>query len=89
MQPLHNLVLVKPIQGRSVTKGGIFVPTELAERSSKAECIAVGRGTQNNPMEFQKSDVIYHIKGCGDELIIDGEKHYLIESRDILAYQRN
>jgi chaperonin GroES len=89
MQPLHSLVLVKPIQGRSVTKGGILVPTELAERSNKATVIAVGRGTKDNPMKFQVGDKVFNIKDCGNEFIIDGEKHYLIESMDILAYQRN
>ena len=89
MTPIGTLILVKPIKGKEVTKGGILVPIELAERSSKAEVVAVGRGTQNNPMQFEVGNTVYNIKGAGDEFIINGEKHYLIESRDILAYQRN
>lgn len=85
----HNEnVLIKPLPSKKVSKGGIIVADSYVERSSMGVVVNTGRGTKKRPMEYQKDDVIFHIKTAGVEVIQDGEKYYLIPSMDILAYIR-
>lgn len=89
MKPIRDLVLIKPFLADEMTEGGLFVPTTARERSCKAEVIEVGRGTKLIEMEAKKGDIIFHIKGAGEEIIINGEPHYLIRQADILSYVSN
>jgi chaperonin GroES len=85
----HNeQVLVKPLPSNKVSKGGIIVADSFLKRSDKGVVVNVGRGTKNRPMEYQKDDIVFNIRGAGVEIIEDGEKYYLIPSMDILAYIR-
>ena len=89
MKPIRDYVLVKPCEPDTMTEGGLFIPTSAMGRSSKAIVVAAGNGTAEIKMEAKKGDMIFHIKGAGDEFIIDGESHYLIRQMDILSYVSN
>jgi chaperonin GroES len=89
MKPLRDFVLIKPCASDEVTEGGLFIPESARERSSKAEVVEAGNGTRHIQMEAKKGDKIIHIKGAGDEFIINGESHYLIRQVDILSYVLN
>jgi chaperonin GroES len=88
IKAIREQVLIKPLPSNKVSRGGIIVADSFVERSSKGVVINTGRGTKNRPMEYQKDDIIFHIKTAGIEVIQDGEKYYLIPSMDILAYIR-
>lgn len=89
MKPLRDLVLIRPCAADSVTEGGLFIPSSAQERSSKAEVIEVGRGTKDIKMETKKGDIVFHIKGAGEEILINDEPYYLIRQADILSYVSN
>ena len=89
MKPLRDLVLVKPCLADEVTEGGLFIPTTARLRSAKAKVIEVGRGTKDIQMEAKIGDTVIHIKDAGEEVIINGEPHYLIRQNDILSYVLN
>jgi len=72
-----------------MTEGGLFIPINAMERSSKAVVIEVGNGTSKVQIEAKKGDMIFHIKGAGEEIIVNGESHYLIRHMDILSYVSN
>jgi co-chaperonin GroES (HSP10) len=40
-------------------------------------------------MEAKKDDVIFHIKGAGEAILLNDELHFLIRHNDILAYVSN
>lgn len=89
MTPLRDFILIKPCPSDEISEGGLFIPESARERSSKAEIIKVGKGTKHIKIEAKEGDIIFHVKGAGDELIIDGEPHYLIRQMDILSYVSN
>jgi chaperonin GroES len=89
MKPLHDLLLIKPCASDEVTEGGLYIPESARERSNKGEVIEVGIGTKLRPVEAKKGDIIIHIKGAGEEYVINGEKHYLIRQADVLSYVTN
>ena len=77
MKPVRDFVLVKPFMAEGVTEGGLFIPENYRERSCKAK------------IEAKKDDVIFHIKGAGEAIILNDELHFLIRHNDILAYVSN
>ena len=85
MRPIKNKVLVKPFPSDELSAGGIYVSEAHREVSNKMEVIAVGNGTSKTPMQFKPGDVAFRVKGCGDEFIINGEVHYLIEQSWLIA----
>jgi len=89
MKPIRDYVLVKPCEPDAMTEGGLFIPINAMERSSKAVVVEVGNGTSKVQMEAKKGDMIFHIKGAGEEFIVNGESHYLIRHMDILSYVSN
>lgn len=89
MKPIRDFVLVKPCMADEITEGGLFIPENYRERSCKAEVVSAGRGTAKIKMEAKKDDIVFHIKGAGEPIIINDEVHYLIRQNDILAYVSN
>ena len=85
MQPIKNKVLVKPFPSDELSAGGIYVSEAHREVSDKMKVIAVGNGTSKTPMQFKPDDVVFRVKGCGDEFIINGEKHFLVEQSWLIA----
>jgi len=89
MKPIRDFVLVKPCEPDNVTEGGLFIPTTAMSRNNRAIVVEVGRGTAKVKMEAKKGDMIIHVKNAGEEIIINGEPHYLIRQIDILSYVTN
>jgi co-chaperonin GroES (HSP10) len=89
MKPIRDFVLVKPFAPEEITEGGLFLPEGYRERNCKAKVISVGRGTAKVKMEAKKDDVIFHIKGAGEPVILNNELVFLIRQNDILAYAIN
>lgn len=89
MKPLRDLVLVKPCEADEITEGGLLIPTTARLRSAKAIVVEVGNGTSKIEMEAKVGDTVIHIKDAGEEVIINGEPHYLIRQNDILSYVLN
>jgi co-chaperonin GroES (HSP10) len=89
MKPIRDFVLVKPFAPEEITEGGLLLPEGYRERNCKAKVISVGRGTAKIKMEAKKDDVIFHIKGAGEPVILNNELVFLIRQNDILAYAIN
>lgn len=89
MKPIRDYVLVKPFAPEEISEGGLLLPESYRERNSKAKVISVGRGTAKIKMEAKKDDVIFHIKGAGEPVILNNELVFLIRQNDILAYAIN
>jgi len=89
MKPIRDMVLVKPFAPEEITEGGLFLPEGYRERNCKAKVISVGKGTAKIKMEAKKDDIVFHIKGAGEPIILDNELVFLIRQNDILAYASN
>ena len=89
MKPIRDFVLVKPFMSEEFTEGGLFLPGIYRDRSCKAKVVSVGNGTAKVKMEAKEDDVVFHIKGAGEPVIVNNEMHFLIRHNDILAYLSN
>lgn len=83
--PIRNRVLAKPFPPDEKSAGGIIVSDAHKAVSNKMRIIAVGNGTAKEPMRFRKDDVVFRVKDHGDEVIIEGEKYFLIEQSHLIA----
>jgi len=85
IKPIRDNILVKTFESDNISEGGIYVPDSAKTISNKVEVIAVGNGVKNKPMKLKIGDIGYRVKDHGTEIIIDGEKHYLMNQDAILA----
>lgn len=85
MTPIRNQILFKPFPPDDVSTGGIIVPDSAKEVNNKGTIVKVGKGTKEKPMTLYGGQVGFRVKGWGVEIIIDGEKHYLMEQDAVLA----
>ena len=87
MKPIRNNVLVKPYPSDEISEGGIIVPENARKVNNKVLIVEVGNGTRETPMRLKKGDTGFRVKDWGTEIVIDGEKHYIMEQAAILALQ--
>jgi len=89
MRTVKNKVIVRPIAQDSQSAGGIIVPMAFIGRSAKAEVVCVGPGTKEKPMRIPAGVLCLHILGAGEEIEESGEKFFVMNDADILAYYEN
>lgn len=90
IKPLGDKVLVEILEAEEKTKGGIILPDTAKEEKSEGKIIAVGSGKllesgKVQPLEVKKGDRVIFGKYSGDEVLIDGKKHKILQEKDILA----
>lgn len=87
MIPYGNNILVKCFPSDEVSEGGIFVPESAREDSNKVRIVKVGEGTEKTPMRLKAGDIGFRVRGWGTEILIDGEKHFIMGQDGILALE--
>lgn len=87
MTPIRNNVLVKPFPSKEISEGGLFLPENARAVNNKVLVVKVGAGTKLKSMVFSEGVVAYRVKDWGDEIFIDGEKHFLMDQGALLAIE--
>ena len=90
IQPLADRIMVKVLEAKEVTKGGIVLPDTAQEKPQEAEVVAVGKGKVSDegkviPPEVKAGDKILFGKYSGTEINLDGKDYLILKEEDILA----
>ena len=90
LKPLADRVVVKPIEGERVSKGGIVLPDTAKEKPQEGKVIAVGEGRLSEdgkrlPMDVKVGDIVIYAKYGGSEIKIEDEEFMILRESDILA----
>ncbi|MBL0700705.1 MAG: co-chaperone GroES [Desulfosarcina sp.] len=90
LRPLNDRILVKRVEEKATTKGGIIIPDSAKEKPAEGKVISVGNGKMNEdgkrmPVEIQEGDRILFGKYSGTEVKIDGEEHLIMREDDVLG----
>ena len=90
IRPLHDRVVVRPVEAETKTSGGIVIPDSAAEKSGQGEVIAVGTGAvlengEVRPLTVKVGDRVLYGKYSGSEVKLDGEELIVIKESEILA----
>ncbi len=89
-RPLHDRVLVRPLEQDERSAGGIIIPDTAKEKPQEGEVIAVGPGGRDEsgkvvPLGVKKGDRILFGKWSGSEVTINGEKLMIMKETDIMG----
>ena len=90
IKPLADRILVKPLEAKETTKGGIVLPDTAKEKPQEGEVIAVGEGKKSDEgktisLSVKAGDKVLYGKYSGTEITIDGDEYLMIREDDILA----
>lgn len=90
IKPLHDRVVVKPIEADEVSAGGIVIPDSAKEKSTKGEVVAVGtgkpmdNGSVRTPAVKAGQKVIFG-QYAGSTYKSEGVEYKVLREDDILA----
>jgi chaperonin GroES len=89
-RPLHDRVVVKPLDSDEKTAGGIIIPDTAQEKPMEGEIVAVGPGARGEDGKIQALDVkagdrVLYGKWSGTEVKIDGEDLLIMKESDIMG----
>ena len=90
IQPLADRIMVKVLEAKEVSRGGIVLPDSAKEKPQEAEVVALGTGKKDEdgkriPFEVKVGDMVLVSKYGGTEVKIGDEKFSLLREDDILG----
>ncbi len=90
IRPLHDRVLVEPLDAEEKTAGGIIIPDTAKEKPMEGKIVAVGSGAKDDdgkvtPLDVQKGDRILYGKWSGPEVKVDGDDYLIMKESDIMG----
>jgi chaperonin GroES len=89
-RPLHDRVLIEPLEAEEKTAGGIIIPDTAKEKPMEGKVIAAGSGARAEdgsitPMDVKKGDRVLYGKWSGTEVKIDGKDYVIMKESDIMG----
>src|SRR5215831_9956664 len=90
LRPLHDRVVVRRINAKEKTKGGIIIPDTAQEKPQEGEVIAVGPGGRDDsgnliPIDVKPGSRVLFGKWSGTEVKLDGEELLIMKESDIMG----
>ena len=90
IKPLHDRIVVKPIEAEELSAGGIVIPDNAKEKPTKGEVVAVGTGKvfdngQVRAMSVKVGDKVIYGQYSGSAYKQDGVEYKIIKEDDVLA----
>jgi len=86
IRPLHDRVIVRRVEEKKTTASGLIIPDSSAEKPSRGEIVAVGKGkisAQGDliPLDVKVGDTVMFGQYSGSEITV-GEETLLVMSED-------
>ncbi len=90
IRPLHDRIIVRRLDEKEQTKGGIIIPDSAKEKPIEGEVIAIGNGKiledgSVRKLDVKKGDKVLFGKYSGTEVKIEGEEHLIMREDEVLA----
>lgn len=89
IQPLHDRVVIRPLEEAETMRGGLYIPDTAKEKPQEGEIVAVGPGrfekTERVPMELKVGQKVLYGKYAGTEVTLNDEEFLIIKESDVLA----
>ncbi|TQV79202.1 co-chaperone GroES [Denitrobaculum tricleocarpae] len=89
-KPLHDRVVVEPLEQEEKSSGGIIIPDTAKEKPMQGKVIAVGSGSRGDDgkvvaLDVKKNDKVLYGKWSGTEVKIDGKTLLIMRESDIMG----
>lgn len=88
--PLQDRILIRRIDEKNETSGGIIIPDTAKEKAQEGEVVAVGKGKRLEngtvqPIDIKKGDRILFGKYTGSDFKLDGVEHLILREDEVLG----
>ncbi len=89
-RPLHDRVVIEPLDREEKTSGGIIVPDTAQEKPMRGKVLVTGPGARDEdgalvPMDVKKGDNVLYGKYSGTEVTIDDKEVVIMREGDIMG----
>ncbi|MEE9208928.1 MAG: co-chaperone GroES [Kiloniellales bacterium] len=89
-RPLHDRVVIEPLDREEKTVGGIIVPDTAQEKPMRGKVLVTGPGARDEdgallPMEVKKGDNVLYGKFSGTEVKIDDKEVLIMRESDVMG----
>ena len=85
IKPLGARVVIKKMEAEEKTEAGLLLSGSAKEKPQQAEVLAVGPGTEEEPMLLKVGDIVIFSRYDGNDLKYKGVEYTIINQKDILA----
>lgn len=90
IRPLHDRVVIRPIQQDEKTAGGIIIPDAAKEKPMQGEVVAAGNGARTEegktvPLDVKVGDRVLYGKWSGTEVRVDDDDLLIMKESDLLG----
>ena len=90
LRPLHDRVVVQPLEEEEKTAGGIIIPDSAKEKPMQGKVIACGPGARGEDgklvaLDVKKGDRVLYGKWSGTEVRIEGKDVLIMRESDIMG----
>ena len=90
LRPLHDRVVVQPLEEEEKTAGGIIIPDSAKEKPMQGKIVACGPGARGDdgklvPLDVKKGDRVLYGKWSGTEVRIEGKDVLIMRESDIMG----
>ena len=90
VRPLGDRVVVKRIEEKNETAGGILIPDSAKDKPQEGTVLSVGTGKtlvdgSVRPLDLKEGDRVLFGKFGGTEITVDGEDLLILREEDILG----
>jgi chaperonin GroES len=90
VRPLHDRLVVRPLEDGDQTVGGLIIPDSAKEKPQRGTVIAAGAGTVRDdgtrvPLDVKPGDLILFGKYASQEITLDGDQFLIMRESEVLA----
>ncbi len=85
IKPLADKVLLTSAEAEETTASGLYIAASAQEKPEFMCVVAVGPGTEKNPMTVKAGDKVIITKYSGTEVKLDSKEYTIASVKDILA----
>ena len=89
-RPLHDRVVIEPLDREEKTAGGIIVPDTAQEKPMRGKVLVTGPGARSvdgalRSMEVKRGDTVLYGKFSGTEVKIDDTDVLIMREGDVMG----
>ena len=90
IRPLYDRIVVRQIEAKTHTAGGILLAGDVQEKPHEGIVLAIGKGHLDThgefvPMDVDVGDKVLFGQYVGQEATIDGETYLILTQDEIIA----
>jgi len=90
IKPIRDRILVKPLDAETITKSGIVIPDNAAEKPIQGKVVGAGTGKVTDegqivPLIVKEGDTVMYGKYSGQTVKMNGEELIVLKEDEVMA----